>query len=55
MKNIEVKEDRTLPADGICRYCGGDIWLLKDGRLMCGHCLREYNRKGAKNVSNSDE
>jgi hypothetical protein len=44
-----LKEDRTLPEDGICRYCGGSIWHLDKDLWKCGHCLRLYNLKGEIN------
>lgn len=40
-----IKEDRTLPKDGICRYCGGSIWRLGANIWKCGHCLRLYSLK----------
>lgn len=40
-------EDRTLPQDGHCRYCGepkGCLWPVDKGVWRCGHCLREYGK-----------
>jgi ribosomal protein S27AE len=48
VKNIEVKENRTLPENGNCRYCGGSLWRLDKNLWKCGHCLRTYSLKGEK-------